>query len=123
MGIRREQWFAVDEMLTYFTSFRLFTHIEVNNIRATIVLNKNRLRKCTLTWVKQLQKRNGASLNSAFQAKKAVQCNFDSGWFWNDNMAVYIVSSESSKPKRFVRRWKKVKRTYILLEPEQKFLL
>ena len=32
---------------------------------------------------------------------------------WNDNMAVYIASSDSSKPKRFVRRWKKVERKYI----------
>ena len=32
---------------------------------------------------------------------------------WNDNIAVYIVSSESSKPKRFVRHWKKVERKYI----------
>ena len=28
---------------------------------------------------------------------------------WNDNMAVYLTSSESCKPKRFVRRWKKMK--------------
>ena len=28
----------------YFTSFRLFTHLGVSNIRATGVLNKNRLR-------------------------------------------------------------------------------
>ena len=26
---------------------------------------------------------------------------------WNDNMTVYIASSESSKLKRFVQRWKK----------------
>ena len=31
-------------MDNYFTSFRLFTHFGVNNIQATGVLNKNRLR-------------------------------------------------------------------------------
>ena len=42
------------------------------------MLNKSRLRKCTIVGDKQLQKRNVATLNSAYQAKK--QCNFDSGW-------------------------------------------
>ena len=32
---------------------------------------------------------------------------------WNDNVAVYIASSKSSKPKIFVRRWKKVERKCI----------
>ena len=41
----------------YFTSFRLFTHLGVNNVRATRVLNKNRLRKCTIIADKQLQKK------------------------------------------------------------------
>ena len=57
----------------YFTSFRLFTHLGVNNVRATRVLNKNRLRKCTIIAGKQLQKKkknNVATLNSAYQAKK-----------------------------------------------------
>ena len=57
-------------MNNYFTSFRLFTHLEVNNIRAKRVLNKNTLRKCTITGDKQLQKkRNVATLNII---KKAV---------------------------------------------------
>ena len=38
----------------YFTSFRLLTHLGVNNIPATGVLNKNRLRKCTIIENKQL---------------------------------------------------------------------
>ena len=38
----------------YFTSFRLLTHLRVNNIRAIRVLNKNRLRKCFITEDKQL---------------------------------------------------------------------
>ena len=44
-------------MDNYFTSFRLLTYLGVNNIRATRVLNKNRLRKCTITGDKQLQER------------------------------------------------------------------
>ena len=39
------------------TSFRLLNHLGVNNIRATGVLTKNRLRKCTSTEDKQLQKK------------------------------------------------------------------
>ena len=66
-------------MDNYFTSVRLLTHVGVNNIRATRVLNKNRLHKCTIIGDKQLQKkRNMANLNSAHQAKK--QCNFETGW-------------------------------------------
>ena len=41
-------------MDNYFTSFRLLTHLGVNKVRATGVLNKNRLRKCTITGDKQL---------------------------------------------------------------------
>ena len=35
-------------MDNYFTSFRLLTHLGVNNILTTCVLNKNRLHKCTI---------------------------------------------------------------------------
>ena len=41
----------------YFTSFRLHTHVGVNNIRATRVLNKNRLPKCFLNGDKELRKK------------------------------------------------------------------
>ena len=85
MGIRRRCRFATDEIVTYFTSFRLFTQHGVNKIWATVVFNKNELSKCV----------NVATLNR------------------NDDMTVYIASSESSKPKRFNRRWKKVERRYI----------
>ena len=44
-------------MDNYFTSFRLLTYLGVNNIRATRVLNKNTLRRCTITGHKQLQER------------------------------------------------------------------
>ena len=44
-------------MDNYFACFRLLTHlVGVNNIRATRVLNKKRLRKCTITGEKLLQK-------------------------------------------------------------------
>ena len=65
------------ENFTYPVVTRLLTHLGVNKIRTTGVLNKNRLHKCTIIGDKQLQKRNVATLNSAQQAKK--QCNFDSG--------------------------------------------
>ena len=65
-------------MDNYFTFFRLLTHLGVNNIRATRVLSKNRLRKCTIIGDKQLEKRNVATLNNAHQAKR--QCIFDTGW-------------------------------------------
>ena len=50
-------------------------------------------------------------MNSVHQAKKgrATLTVVD----WNDNREVYIASSESSEPKRFVRRWNKVERKYI----------
>ena len=70
MGIKIKCRFATHEIPTYFTSFRLFTHTGVNNIWATVVFNKNELSRCV----------NVATLNSAHQAKKAVQCNHDSGW-------------------------------------------
>ena len=65
-------------MGNYFTTFRLLTHLGVNNIRATRMLSRNRLRKCTTTGDKHLEKRNAATMNSANKAK--VMCNFDSGW-------------------------------------------
>ena len=43
----------------YFTSFGLLTHLLVNKIRATRVLNKNRLRKYTIIGNKQLKKECG----------------------------------------------------------------
>ena len=59
-----------------FTSFRLLTHLEVNNIQATGVLNKNRLRKWTSIGNKQLQKkkRDHNEQRSAHLAKNTVTC-------------------------------------------------
>ena len=48
MGIRRKRSEADEYMINYFTSFRLLTHYGVNNIRVKGVLNKSRLRKCTV---------------------------------------------------------------------------
>ena len=64
-------------MDNYFTSFRLLTHLGVNNIRATGVPNKNRLR--TIIGEKQLQKKGRGYFEQRkpHQAKK--QCNL-CGW-------------------------------------------
>ena len=63
----------------YFTSFRLLTLLGANNIGATHVLNKSRLRNCTIIGDKQLQKRKERShFKQRTSTKK--QCNFDSGW-------------------------------------------
>ena len=46
-------------MDNYFTSFCLLNHLGANNIRATVVLNKNRLRKYIIIEDIQLQKQKG----------------------------------------------------------------
>ena len=56
-------------MDNYFTSFRLLTLLEVNNIPEIRVLNKNRLRKCTIIGEKPLQKKERGYFK---QRKKAV---------------------------------------------------
>ena len=110
MEIRRKRCSTADEyMNNYFTSFPLLTHLEVNNIHGTGVLNKYSLRKCTIIGVKQVQKRDMVNLNSAHQAKK--WSSFDSGW--NNIKVVYIASFKSSEPKRFVRHLNKVERKHI----------
>ena len=60
-----------------FTSFHLLTHLGVNNIRVTGVLNKNRLRKCTSTGDKELKKKRNVTALDVHLAKK--QCNL-CGW-------------------------------------------
>ena len=57
-------------MDNYFTSFCLLTYVGVNNIRVTVAFNKKKLRKCTITRDKELQKKNVTTMNSAHQAKK-----------------------------------------------------
>ena len=69
MGIRRKRCSAAYEHINnYFTSFRLLTHLGVNNIRAKGVLKKNRLRKCTGD--KQLQKQERGHFEQGILAKK-----------------------------------------------------
>ena len=115
MWIRRKHCFAADEMLTsncYFTSFCLLTRLTVNNIWAAGVFNKNRLHRYNLTDNKQLQKKErGHTLNFVHQAKKCSTTLIVIGC--NKNRAVSRTTSESSEPKRFVRRWNKVERKYI----------
>ena len=64
--------FDIFIMNNYFTSFRLLTHIGVNNIRAARVLNKNRLRKCTINGEKHLQKKGTLHFEQFTSSKKAV---------------------------------------------------
>ena len=83
MEIRRKRCSAADGCLTpsasfeifmdnYLTSFRLPTHLGVNNIRARRVLNKNRLGKCTIIGDKQLQKKERGHFQQCASSKKAV---------------------------------------------------
>ena len=60
-------------MNNYFTSFRLFSHLGYNNMRATGMLNKNRLRKCTITGDKQLIKKEHGHFEKRKSRKKAMQ--------------------------------------------------
>ena len=74
MEIRTKRCSAADGMLNakclsvkseifmdyYFTSLGLLTHLLVNKIRATRVLNKNRLRKYTIIGDKKLKKECGS---------------------------------------------------------------
>ena len=59
-------------MDNYFTSFCLLTHVGVNNIRATGAVNKQRLRNCTNTGDKQLQKKERGHFEQRTSSKKAV---------------------------------------------------
>ena len=73
-----------------FTSFRLLTHLGVNNIWATGVFNKNRLRNCTIVKEKkqpQKKERNVAYFEQLTSSKKK-QCKFDSGWFEGQQSSV-----------------------------------
>ena len=60
-------------MNNYFISFGLITHLGVKNIRETGVLNKNRLRKCTIIGDKQLQKNERGHFEQWASRKKAEQ--------------------------------------------------
>ena len=97
------------DVFNYFISFRLFTHLGVNKIQATHVLNKNKLRKCTIIGDKHLQKKRGTwSLWTSYikQASSVGVTLTVVGW--NNSSAICIASSESCEPKRFVRCRNKV---------------
>ena len=59
-------------MKNYFLTFRLLILLRVNNIRATRVLNKNRLRKCTVIGEKQLQNKERGHFEKRTSSKKTV---------------------------------------------------
>ena len=57
----------------YFTSFCLLTHLGVNNNRATLVQNKNRLHKCIFIGSKQLQEKEQGHFKQPTSSKKAAK--------------------------------------------------
>ena len=93
----------------YFASFRLLTHLGVDNIWATKIGYANALSLGTNSRKKK-KKKNEVTLHNVHQAKK--QWKFGSGWF-ERQQAVYIASSKFSEPKRFVRLLNKVQGKYI----------
>ena len=58
-------------MDNYFTSFRLLTHLGVDNIRETRLLNRNRSRKCTIT-ANSCKKKERGHFEQPTSSKKAV---------------------------------------------------
>ena len=56
-----------------FTSFCQLTLLRVKNVRATRVLNKDMLRKCTITRDKQLRKKELCDFRQRRSSKKSVQ--------------------------------------------------
>ena len=70
------------------------------------------LRKCTIIGGKQLQKKKKRyHFEQRTSSKKGSATSTVVGW--NNDREVYIVSSESSEVKRFVRSWNKVGTKYI----------
>ena len=65
-------------------------------MRASGVFNKNRLHKYTIIGIKQLQKRNVTTLNSAAHIKQKRCATCRSGY--NDSRVLFIASSESCRP-------------------------
>ena len=62
-------------MNNYFTSFRLLTHIGVNNIWARGVINKNSLRKYTIIGEKQMQKKERGHFEQRSTHQAITLCN------------------------------------------------
>ena len=59
-------------MDNYFISFRLLTHLGLENIRATGELNKNRLRKYTIIGEKKLQKKERGHFEQRTSSNKTA---------------------------------------------------
>ena len=61
---RRKDYYVADAniQLLVFLTFRLLTHLGVNNILAAFVLNKNRTRKCAIIVAKQHAKKERGHL-------------------------------------------------------------
>ena len=91
-------------MDNYFISFRLLTHLGANNIKATRMLNKNRLHECTINWNKHLQKKGTWRLWTAHIKQKTSVTLTVVGW--NHSSAIY----KSCESKRFVWCWNKVEK-------------
>ena len=80
-------------MGNYFTTFHLLTHPGVNNIQATVLLNKYRFHKSAIAVDKLLQKKEHVYFEQR-QSGKHNSATFIVGY--NNNKVVYIVSFGSS---------------------------
>ena len=96
-------------MNNYVSCFRMLTHLGVNNIWATGVLSKNRLRKCNIVGDKQPQIGMWTLWIAHIKQKSRATLRVVG---LNDNRAVYIASSKFFEPKRSVRRLNKVEGKY-----------
>ena len=89
-------------MDNYFTSFRLLTHLGVNNIRAT---------QMHYHWGQADAKKGTWLLSTAHIKQKSSVTLTVVGQ--NNSSAIYIASPESCEPKRFVRCQNKRLKKYI----------
>ena len=92
-------------MDNYFTSFRLLTRIGVSSIRATIDY-ANTLSLGTNSCKKE--ERGHFVQRIGYKANSSVTSVVGQ----NDSRTVYIASSDSCQPKRFVWCWNKVERKF-----------
>ena len=102
----------------YFTSFRLPTHLRVNKIRGTVVLNKIAW-QMHYHWGQAAAKKEHYHFEQRTSGKKSSVTLTVAGY--DDNRAVYIAFSESCEPNRFVCCWNKVERKYIQEQQPNQF--
>ena len=69
---RRKHYYVADAniQVLVFLTFRLLTHLGVNNIPAAFVINKNRIRKCAIIVAKQHAKKELGHLQQRTSNKK-----------------------------------------------------